>query len=342
MPILASVSQYLADRASAAVNQRIAGMIASTLADAGVSAQLSVDFRGRGWPLDLELTRDGDSYRVSYSSYSNPNVALSLARYAAAYLFWFIQCPPSVERMTVNLSDGDDPSLARFTASSRFSNRVPIPDPYFFRDRGFANERALASATPEWSRRSETVTWRGALTGIGKLEFDLAAMNSPLVLSRLRLCMLMNDHQGFDVRLSTIPAAFNRWVPVFASQGVIGEPVEEASWIHRKYAIDIDGFSNTWSNLFIRMLFGCCIFKVDSQMGFRQWYYDRIRPFEHYVPVRSDLSNLVEQVDWARSHDAEARAIGENAQRFAMGLDFEAGKRDAMDIISAHWNTSGP
>mmetsp|Transcript_94082 Transcript_94082/g.172475 ORF Transcript_94082/g.172475 Transcript_94082/m.172475 type:complete len:114 (+) Transcript_94082:1-342(+) len=34
-----------------------------------------------------------------------------------------------------------------------------------------------------------------------------------------------------------------------------------------------------------------------------------MRPFEHYIPVRSDLSNVLEWIHWARDHDEEARRI---------------------------------
>jgi len=54
--------------------------------------------------------------------------------------------------------------------------------------------------------------------------------------------------------------------------------------------------------------------------------------------VRADLSDLIEKIDWARSHQAEARDIAAAGQRFAMALDFEAGKRDAVEIIGANWD----
>ena len=48
--------------------------------------------------------------------------------------------------------------------------------------------------------------------------------------------------------------------------------------------------SNSWSGLFTKLLTGSTVLKVESPMGFRQWYYDRLKPFEHYVPVRPDLA----------------------------------------------------
>jgi len=40
-----------------------------------------------------------------------------------------------------------------------------------------------------------------------------------------------------------------------------------------------------------------------------QWFYDELVPWEHYVPVAHDLSDLFEKIDWLREHDDEARKI---------------------------------
>lgn len=50
---------------------------------------------------------------------------------------------------------------------------------------------------------------------------------------------------------------------------------------------------------------------------FEEYFNDWLRPFEHYIPVLPDLSDLVEKVEWALSHDAEARRIQEKGRQFA-------------------------
>ena len=40
-------------------------------------------------------------------------------------------------------------------------------------------------------------------------------------------------------------------------------------------------------------------------------------PWEHYVPIKADLSDLREKFEWAESHPIEARQIAENGTRFA-------------------------
>jgi len=47
------------------------------------------------------------------------------------------------------------------------------------------------------------------------------------------------------------------------------------------------------------------------------FYYRALHEWEHYVPLRPDLSDLPERVRWLQAHDAEAEAIGRRAAAFA-------------------------
>lgn len=46
------------------------------------------------------------------------------------------------------------------------------------------------------------------------------------------------------------------------------------------------------------------------------WYSHLLEPYVHYVPVRADLSDLVERVKWCKEHDKECKQIAENAYVF--------------------------
>jgi hypothetical protein len=50
---------------------------------------------------------------------------------------------------------------------------------------------------------------------------------------------------------------------------------------------------------------------------FNEFFNDWLRPYEHYIPVRPDLSDLVEKIEWAQNHDGEARAIQARGQEMA-------------------------
>ena len=50
---------------------------------------------------------------------------------------------------------------------------------------------------------------------------------------------------------------------------------------------------------------------LKQQLPCEEFYEGIFQPFEHFVPLRKDLSDLYEAVLWARAHDEEARAIAD-------------------------------
>lgn len=57
------------------------------------------------------------------------------------------------------------------------------------------------------------------------------------------------------------------------------------------------------------------VVKQDSQ--YYEHFYSDLKPGVHYIPVKHDLSDLVDQLKWAQDHDREARQIGMNGRRYA-------------------------
>jgi len=80
------------------------------------------------------------------------------------------------------------------------------------------------------------------------------------------------------------------------------------------YILDLDGWVNAWSALFWKLLSGSLVLKHDS--NWCQWYYEDLKPYVHYVPVKKDLSDLQEKLEWCRNHLEECKEIISNAQLF--------------------------
>ena len=87
-------------------------------------------------------------------------------------------------------------------------------------------------------------------------------------------------------------------------------PMAQREQIKFKYMMDIGGISGTtWTGLRWKMCSKSLVFKVDS--GFADWWHSLLRPMEHYVPVKADLSDLYEQYQWAEAHPEEAEKIAQ-------------------------------
>jgi hypothetical protein len=288
----------------------------------------------------MAVTRAGTGFRVSFPPETRRDFLLETAQNFRAYVHWFSFCGPEVERITINALDGHLPSIAKFAPSARPGAHVLIPDAHIYLARGFAHARRASEAAPHWQDRSERIVWRGTNNGLGRMSFDPADQDDITVAQRYRMIMKLRGVENTDVKFSQMHGGgiASSWTGAGRLAGFLAESLPERAWANNKYALDVDGAVNTWSNLLVRMHLGCCVLKIGSQFGFRQWYYDRLKPWDHYVPVEADMRDLVEKVDWVRSHDEEAMAIAVNGQAFARTLDFQSVRREAVDIITANWN----
>lgn len=74
--------------------------------------------------------------------------------------------------------------------------------------------------------------------------------------------------------------------------------------LHHKYLISIDG----WSSDFWRapMILKSNSVPIIVESNHTPLYFDAWVPWTHYIPVRADLSDLVENVMWLHNHDKKA------------------------------------
>jgi len=184
-----------------------------------------------------------------------------------------------------------------------------------------------------WASRKPIAFWRGSTTGHPS-DPSLGWRSLP----RIRLCEIAQLHGDLiDAGISGVaqiadPAA----EPAIQASGLMRSFVPVTEFNKFKYQIDIDGNTNAWPALFQKLLTGSPVLKVASPYGFRQWYYDRLKPWINYVPVDSDMSDLVEKILWLKDHDAAARAIGEQGQALALSLDYEGElKRNVRTVAAA-------
>jgi hypothetical protein len=49
----------------------------------------------------------------------------------------------------------------------------------------------------------------------------------------------------------------------------------------------------------------------------KEFFFESLKPWEHYVPVAGDLSDLSERAKWVFDNYEEAKRIGERAYAFA-------------------------
>lgn len=83
-----------------------------------------------------------------------------------------------------------------------------------------------------------------------------------------------------------------------------------------KYQIDIDGVTATFTALSWKLLSGSLVFK--QQSNDIMWFHYALKPWEHYIPVDRNLTDVADKIMWAIEHDEKAKEIADNGRQFAL------------------------
>jgi hypothetical protein len=160
-----------------------------------------------------------------------------------------------------------------------------------------------------WDKKKTQAFWRGATTG-GYL--TLANWDQ---FARTKLVLLSLKHpQEVDARINKFVQCDPAVPELLKSKGMQGNTVDQMDHLKYKYLIDVDGNTCTFERCFWELLSNSLLLKQETPNI--QWYYGALKPYEHYVPVKEDLSDLMEKLAWAKAHDAEAQQIAANATAF--------------------------
>lgn len=284
---------------------------------------LTKDERGR-----LAVETDRERLRLDRTMFS--------AVWKRAGVFVDLISAPSVQPGAYRCELGDactDPGRVLTFCSSNADN-VLVPDRTFYLKDGYARERRQAKDAPAWADRSDVVLWRGGLNGWGLTASEPMSADNMRLMQRVRLCLSARDIKGTDVKVPFGWHCDPELLQLYTSHGIAGSHVAQVEWTRRKFAVDIDGNANAFSNLYVRLLYGCCVLKVASPSGLKQWYYDRLKPWTHYVPVAADLSDMAEKIAWCRDNDDVCAGIASAGQRLALSMTRATEKRAALERIS--------
>ncbi|KAJ6584860.1 glycosyl transferase family 90-domain-containing protein [Mycena capillaripes] len=200
------------------------------------------------------------------------------------------------------------PLLSMTKISPCFSD-ILFPSQYYYRA-----SRWSAKMPPNniaWSDKKSQLYWRGMSNGghiIGDNYrsfprfrlIELARKHTELI--DAKMTSFAKGHCGEDCDRDRIIEEYN----------ITGPLAPKKEMQQYKYLLDVDG--NTFSGRFLALLkSGSLVFKSTV---FEEYFNDWILPYEHYIPVKPDLSDLVEKVEWAIAHEGEARRIQETGKLF--------------------------
>jgi hypothetical protein len=202
---------------------------------------------------------------------------------------------------------------------------IPIPT---FEDISYAkNPSDFSSIELSWNKKKDTAIFRGSVTGCGytfqnnprlalaKLSLKLQTSKNPFERTLLDAKLTRGSSKKYrfhrDTGLGYFDPVKNNIFPD------VSNSLTKVQQSHYKYIIEVEG-NVAAHRIATDMLLGSVLIMVESE--YTLWFTHLLIPNVHYIPVKKDLSNLVEQVLWCRENDEICSQIAKNGRNFALEI----------------------
>jgi hypothetical protein len=198
------------------------------------------------------------------------------------------------------------------------ANVILIPD-FFIQDDEYSRELIAienASNAVAFEQRLNVIKWRGSLHGP-----DYPNLENCRDFPRYELLMTSLKHPAIlDARLITYNnVSGNTSADTLRRQlqDIFGNPAEELpaeAFVRYKYLVSVDGVASAWKRV-PTILASRSVLLL--QHRWNQYFYPGLTPWVHYVPLKDDISDLVERYEWLLTHQLDAKRIADNGKEFA-------------------------
>jgi len=234
------------------------------------------------------------------------------------------------------LFQGDDNPIDERSVSWQsqisFENICLVPDFYYTKADGYRS--FLVDGVRPWEDKEAKIFWRGSTTGGWN-----TTVESLHQLARYKLCQAglaagpRADFGFYNVVQARTPEIKVEIELILQAADLLKAYVPLEEYSKYKFFVQIDGNGNSWE-LVKKLRLGSCMLLVDS--NWILFHNSLLRPWEHYIPVKSDLSDVNDIFDWCLTHDAEARQIAANGRNFAITRDYDSEMRKAAKSVYEH------
>ncbi|KAL6045590.1 Protein O-glucosyltransferase 1 [Balamuthia mandrillaris] len=164
-----------------------------------------------------------------------------------------------------------------------------------------------------WKERSDLPFWKG------QLSYNKAVGYSHMDHPRVQLVRLSQKHpRCVHARFTPIAgkhAFHGAYMPEDLKDMV--EAPTTVRYADHKYLIHTGnaGYADRLWQLFLS---GSTVLWMED--GWQEWWYHFLQPWQHYVPIRIDASDLCERVEWLHTHPEEGQKIASNGRQLVEKL----------------------
>jgi hypothetical protein len=160
-----------------------------------------------------------------------------------------------------------------------------------------------------WDKKLNKAFWRG---GSNDQEYtcDNFEKKPRVIISKL-------SQKYFDLLDAGITRSwFFQLEDLLRENNLIKEHFSVKKHLEYKYLPVLDGCMCTYPGYQWRLLSNSICFKQQSNQI--QWFYLALKPYEEYIPIKNDMSDLLEKISWAQKNDDKCKKIAKNATDFAL------------------------
>jgi len=177
---------------------------------------------------------------------------------------------------------------------------LPLDDRIFMEGIDFIiNE----SSTIPWSQRISVAYWRGACSGQDCYDY----FNSTSRYYNAVRYRVVKELYGYDRGDAKLTNSWSQYKPI--PNEYFGNQVYHPEFYKYKIFLIVDG-NVIASNHMWGFASGAVPFLISNATC---WFIPYIIPFVHYIPIKYDLSDLKEKIEWVINNDSEAEQIAKNA-----------------------------
>ena len=211
------------------------------------------------------------------------------------------------ELISLDFDTGDHGNKNLLSMEQR-DNKNLIPDLYAYTAAYSMGKNITKKSFLEfkkiWINKEDKIFWRGTTTG--KPYSSIEELNN---LDRIKICRRFIDKKNIDLKISKIAQNLidtEKIKTYLLDKNLFSEEVPEEKFCNYRYFPDIPGNSLGWGTIH-KYLAGNLIFKPNHKKVLA--YYYLLEPWEHFIPVESDFSDLEEKFKWSQENIDESIKI---------------------------------
>ena len=171
----------------------------------------------------------------------------------------------------------------------------------------------------EWEKKKPTAVFRGSATGIGvtierNMRLKVAYISKFTELDENGIPYIDAGITNWKIRPRKL--SYDKYLRFIEKDDIpfgLVKPLTIEEQCKYKYIINIDGHVTAFR---LSLELGTKSVLLIVKSDWKIWFSDFLVPYIHYVPIKRDLSDLIEKIKWCRNNDEKCKQIAKNAYLF--------------------------